>query len=188
MRCGRKKVTIMNSKEKTIHGCSVFDTRIGACAIAWCERTITGIQLPESSPRKTIVKLLSRVGDVPKASPPQWVKKVIRQIQQHLRGKLFDFSQVAVALDTLPPFTRRVYQAARRISSGKIATYGQLAASSGSPGAARAVGNALAHNPFPLIVPCHRVLAANGQLGGFSAFGGLKTKALLLNIEGVKLR
>ena len=178
----------MSSKEKTIHGCSVLNTRIGSCAIAWRERTITGFQLPESSPRKTMAKLRSRVGDVPKASPPQWVKKVIRQIQQHLRGKAFNFSQVTVALDTLPPFTRRVYQAARRISSGKIATYGQLAASSGSPRAARAVGNALAHNPFPLIVPCHRVLAANGRLGGFSAFGGLKTKVLLLNIEGVKLK
>ena len=179
---------MINSKEKISPGYAVFNTKIGSCAIAWHERTITGIQLPESGPRATIVKFRSRIGEVPEASPPRWVKKIINQIKQHLRGKLSDFHQVAVAIEKLTPFTRKVYQTARRIGYGKIVTYGQLAVLLGSPRAARAVGNALAQNPFPLVVPCHRVIVANGRLGGFSAFGGIKTKALLLNIEGVDLK
>jgi methylated-DNA-[protein]-cysteine S-methyltransferase len=169
-------------------GYTVFDTCLGSCVIGWRGRTITGIQLPESGPKATIVKFRSRIGEVAEASPPQWVKKIINQINQYLRGNLPDFHEVKMALDKLTPFTRKVYQTARRIGYGKIITYGQLASLLGSPQAARAVGNALAQNPFPLVVPCHRVIAANGRPGGFSAFGGIKTKARLLNIEGVDLK
>jgi O-6-methylguanine DNA methyltransferase len=178
----------MATKVAAFCGSAVFNTSIGSCAVGWRDRTVTGLQLPKSSPRATLTKLRSRIGAAPEMSPPAWVKKIIRQIRRHLLGELSDFRRVDLALEKLTPFTRGVYKAARQIGPGKIATYGELAALSGSPRAARAVGNALANNPFGLIVPCHRILAANGRLGGFSALGGVKTKARLLEIEGVKIR
>jgi methylated-DNA-[protein]-cysteine S-methyltransferase len=177
----------MTKKKATGNGCAIFKTCFGPCAIAWRGRAIAGISLPESSARATIVKLRSRAGPAPELSPPGWVRKVIHQIQGHLLGRRSDFGKIVLAFEQVTPFARKVYQAARQIGPGETVTYGQLAALAGSPRAARAVGNALAQNPFPLVVPCHRIVAASSRPGGFSAFGGLKTKARLLTTEGVTI-
>ena len=118
---------------------------------------------------------------------PQWVILLSRDLQAYARGQAVDLNQWAGRVDLTgqPPFRRRVYQALLRVPRGETRTYGQLAAEAGSPGAARAVGNAMACNRYPLIVPCHRVVGAAGSLGGYSAPGGLSTKRLLLAVEQV---
>jgi len=113
--------------------------------------------------------------------------RVIERVRHHLAGRLRDFSAVLLDLDGLPTFTRRVYEAARAVPAGQTVTYGELAARCGSPGGARAVGQAMARNPVALIIPCHRVLAAGGRLGGFSGPGGLDLKVRMLALEGVSL-
>ncbi|MGH6852502.1 MAG: methylated-DNA--[protein]-cysteine S-methyltransferase, partial [Methylocella sp.] len=112
------------------------------------------------------------------------VERVRDSIVAYLRGEPGDLSSVLLDMDLVPPFHRRVYAAARGIPRGATMTYGALAARAGDAGSARAVGQALARNPFALIVPCHRVVAAGGGIGGFSANGGIAAKLRLLAIEG----
>ncbi|HEY9764922.1 MAG TPA: methylated-DNA--[protein]-cysteine S-methyltransferase [Chroococcales cyanobacterium] len=164
-------------------GYVLFETAIGPCGIAWRSGKIARIQLPEANEEETKTRLLGD-SDFPENAPlPGWVKEVIEKISAHLAGKTQDFSFVPLALDELPDFSRKVYEAALSIKSGKTATYGELAEMTGYPRAARAVGHALGKNPFPIVVPCHRVVAKGGKPGGFSAFGGLKTKKKLLDAE-----
>ena len=113
-----------------------------------------------------------------------WVAAWAARVAALLQGAHDDLCDVPLALDTVPPFNARVYELARRIPPGKTMTYGEMAAALGEPGAARAVGQALGHNPFAPVVPCHRILAANGRPGGFSAGGGALTKLRMLQIEG----
>jgi len=120
-------------------------------------------------------------------TPPPAIAELIKKIQVHLQGVRQDFSEVKVDLGSVPPFAQQVYNATRKIPAGQTMTYGQLAKAIDRPGAARAVGQALGRNQIPLIIPCHRVLAAGGKAGGFSAPGGLVTKALLLALEGFTL-
>ncbi|RZJ10583.1 MAG: MGMT family protein, partial [Haliea sp.] len=94
-----------------------------------------------------------------------------------------DLSDIPLDMAGVPPFHRRVYEIARAIPPGRVLTYGEVAQRLGEPGAARAVGQALGHNPFAPVIPCHRVLAANRQGGGFSAGGGVSTKLRMLEIE-----
>ena len=170
----------------TAQGFDVFDTALGPCGIAWGERGIVGVQLPESSEAATRARLRRRFPDAPEAKPPTRVRRAQQGIVALLAGKRSDLSGVALDLDGLPPFQRRVYEAAREIPSGATLSYGELAARLGAPGAARAVGQALGKNPFAIVVPCHRVLAAGQKSGGFSAEGGVATKLRMLAIEGVK--
>jgi methylated-DNA-[protein]-cysteine S-methyltransferase len=121
------------------------------------------------------------------SDPPPRIAEVIDKVRRHLRGNLQDFRDIALDLKGTAPFARLVYQAARRIGAGQITTYGALARAVSRPGAARAVGQALRRNPIGIIIPCHRVLAAGGRSGGFSAHGGPATKARMLAIEGVTL-
>jgi methylated-DNA-[protein]-cysteine S-methyltransferase len=168
------------------HYC-LFDTAIGPCGIAWSERGLTGLQLPGSDRRATEKRLRAISASPDPEAPPPGVKRVIVEIQRYLAGSRIDFSSVAIDLLEISPFHRRVYAAARTIAWGHTATYGQLARQTGSPMAARAVGQALSRNPIPIIIPCHRILAHGNRVGGFSAYGGMRTKERLLSLEGVRV-
>ena len=161
-----------------------FKTAIGICGISWEEKGITQVSLPEKSLKFLKTKF---DGKIYQTRPPMWVKKIILKIEKHFEGNLQDFSKVPVQLNSLPPFHQKVYLQAKKIPYGKLTTYGALAKAMGNPLAARAVGQALGKNPIGLIVPCHRVVSAGGRPGGFTAHGGLLTKARMLAIEGVSL-
>lgn len=163
---------------------SLFDTTLGWCGIAWSEHrpAVTLLQLPEATAEMTEARIAWATG-ARQASSAEIVQ-VIERVRMHLRGELQDFRDVAIDLDGVGLFARRVYEAARQIPAGETRTYGDLAQALNLPGAARAVGQALGRNPIAIIIPCHRVLAAGGKPGGFSAHGGRATKAKLLAIEG----
>jgi O-6-methylguanine DNA methyltransferase len=165
-------------------GFTLFDTTIGQCGIAWGNRGVIGVQLPETGGEaSTRARALRRFRDAHETSPPPEVQEAIDRIVDLLRGEASDLSTVALDMDGVPAFNRRVYEVARTIPAGETLTYGEVADRLGDRGAARDVGRALAQNPFALIVPCHRVLAAGGGIGGFSAPGGITTKRRLLMIE-----
>lgn len=162
---------------------TLFDTSIGRCGIAWRGKYIVALQLPATTPKQTTASLVRRAEGTEKSAPPRWVQHVIRRIADHLSGTTRDLATIPIDDSEALPFHRAVYEAARTIPAGKTVTYGDLAAMAGSPHAARAVGQALARNPFPLIVPCHRIVAADGRLGGFTAPQGIRLKARLLAQE-----
>jgi methylated-DNA-[protein]-cysteine S-methyltransferase len=165
-------------------GFALFDTAIGRCGVAWGERGITRVQLPEKRESETRIRLRRLAVAASETKPPREVQRAIARITALLRGERIDLSDIALDLGPLPPFQRRVYQAARSIAPGETRSYGELAATIGSPGAARAVGQALSCNPFAIVVPCHRVLSAGRKPGGFTASGGVRTKLRMLAIEG----
>lgn len=166
---------------------TIFETAIGPCGIAWGERGIAAVQLPEASEQKTRARLQRRFPEAREAPPPQEVQRAVDGVAALLRGEASDLSAVALDMQDLPAFNRRVYEVARAIPPGATLSYGEIAARLGEPPqAARDVGLALGQNPIPIIVPCHRVLAANGKPGGFSASGGVTTKLRLLTIEKAK--
>lgn len=160
-----------------------FETPLGVCGIGWTtnngQTAVTRFRLPEVT-----AEISRNSGAREVTGPPPDITAIIGRVQRHLRGELQDFRDVAVELDGVEPFARRVYEMARDIRAGETRTYGELAKALGQPHAAQAVGHALGSNPIPLIIPCHRVLAAGGKLGGFSAPGGRATKERLLDIEG----
>lgn len=162
---------------------TLFDTPIGRCGIAWRGKRIAAVQLPAATPKQTAAHLVRRVDSATKSTPPRWVQHIIRRIAEHLAGATRDLADIPIDCSKAPPFHRVVYDAARTIPAGRTCTYAELAAAAGSPKAARAVGQALAHNPFPLLVPCHRIIAADGGLGGFTAPRGTRRKQQLLMIE-----
>ena len=163
---------------------ALFDTPIGICGIEWGPRGINGVQLPMGGEEKIRARIRQRRGDIVEAEPTAEVKAAIDRIVALLAGKADDLTDIALDLDDVPEFNRGVYEIARQIPPGKTLTYGDIAHRLGMPGSAQAVGQAMGHNPFPIIVPCHRVLAAGGKDGGFSARGGVATKRRLLVIEG----
>jgi methylated-DNA-[protein]-cysteine S-methyltransferase len=168
-------------------GAALFTTPLGRCGIAWTGRGIAALQLPEATDDATLTRLLERAPGAPLVPNtrhwPDAVRRTVKDIVLLLKGKHVDLSTAPLDLEDVPPFHRRVYEAARAVLAGKTCSYGELASALGSPGAARAVGQALGRNPFALIVPCHRVLATGGGLGGFSANGGTTTKKVLLELE-----
>lgn len=161
-----------------------FSTPIGDCGLAWTARGVAWFQLPEASPDETRARLSRITGASPESTPPPWVGEAIAQITRLLEGHDQDLSSIPLDLESATPFFRRVYEVSRAIPRGRVWTYRQLAVAAGSPDATRAVGQAMARNPLPILVPCHRVVASGGKPGGFSASGGLATKARLLAIEG----
>jgi methylated-DNA-[protein]-cysteine S-methyltransferase len=167
-------------------GFTLFDTPIGTCAIAWAERGIAGVLLPDARELQTRAYLLRRFpGAIGTDTPPPHVAEAIAAIVGLLSGTRDDLTFIELDLERVPPFHRRVYEAIRRIPPGETRTYGEVATLVGDgPGAAQAVGQAMGANPFPIVVPCHRVVAANGRPGGFSAAGGVDTKLRMLRIEG----
>jgi methylated-DNA-[protein]-cysteine S-methyltransferase len=171
----------------TAYGFALFDTAIGRCGIAWSDRGVVGVQQPEAGDGETRARMLRRFPTAGEVTPPPDVQRTLDRIVALLDGEASDLSVVPLDMEGVPPFHRRVYEVARRIPAGATLSYGEIAARLGAPGAARAVGQALGHNPFPIVVPCHRVLAASGKLGGFSAHGGAATKLRMLAIEGARV-
>jgi methylated-DNA-[protein]-cysteine S-methyltransferase len=168
-------------------GFTLFDTPIGRCGIAWNDRGIAAVQLPERDERATRARLLRRCPDAREVAPPDHVAQAIDAIAELLGGARRDLSDVVLDMQAVPPFHRQVYAMARTIPAGETLSYGEIAAQLGDRNAARDVGEAMGQNPFPIIVPCHRVVAAGGKAGGFSAAGGVVTKLCLLEIEGARL-
>jgi methylated-DNA-[protein]-cysteine S-methyltransferase len=165
---------------------ALFDTAIGRCAIAWNARGIAGVGFPERSEAATRERLLRRRPGAREAAPPADVQRVIDDIAALLAGGRGDLSHARLDTGGLSDLQRRVYEIARTIPAGTTLTYGEIAERLGDRLLARDVGEALGQNPFPIIVPCHRVLAAGGKMGGFSAPGGVRTKLKLLEIEGAQ--
>jgi len=167
-------------------GFCLFDTAIGPCGIAWGERGIVAIQLPERTPAQTRARLMRGCPGARSLPPSISVQRAIDAIVALMRGEAIDLSFVELDMERVPAFNRRVYEVARTIPPGATLTYGDIANRMDARGQARAVGQALGRNPFPIVVPCHRVVAAGGRLGGFSAPGGTATKQRLLAIEGAR--
>jgi methylated-DNA-[protein]-cysteine S-methyltransferase len=168
-------------------GFTLFDTAIGACGIAWRDAAVVGFLLPEASALATRARPIRLWPDaVESATPPAFVCEAIDGVVRLLCGERVDLNHIVVQFDGLSAFEQQVLKVARTIPPGETLTYGEIADRLGEPGSARAVGAALGRNPIPVIVPCHRVLAADGKAGGFSAPGGLATKARLLSIEGAR--
>jgi methylated-DNA-[protein]-cysteine S-methyltransferase len=163
---------------------TLFDTALGRCGIAWGPRGISAVQLPEADEQALRRRLARTMPSAHESPPPPEVQNAIDAIVALLDGEPRDLATVALDMERLPEFNRRVYAVARAVPPGGTITYGEIAERIGERGAAQAVGQALARNPFPIIVPCHRVLAAGGALGGFSARGGVATKRRMLAIEG----
>ncbi len=164
-------------------GFALFDTPIGACGIAWTAQGICGVQLPESDRERGLARLARRFPTLAPADAGEARFAIVR-ILAHLGGEAVDYCEVKLDFEGVQAFERSVYEAARAIPFGETRTYGGLAAELGEPQAAQAVGQALGRNPWPIIVPCHRITAADGRTGGFSAPGGAATKLKLLEIEG----
>ncbi len=162
---------------------ALFETAIGDCAVAWNVYGIVGVQLPEGDVVSASARMARRFPGASKGEAPPEISAAIDAIVALLEGDEADLSGLQLDLSQTPAFEARVYAGARAIPRGQTRTYGQVATSVGEPGAARAVGQAMGRNPFPIIVPCHRVVAADGRLGGFSAHGGAATKIRLLEIE-----
>ena len=170
------------------HDYAIFETEAGFCGIAWSAAGVTRFQLPDSSAERAERNLLRRSPDARPGTPPAGVAAVIATAQRYFAGEAVDFSEVPLDLDGQDDFGRRIYAALRAVGYGKTTTYGTLAKALGAgPEAARDVGQAMARNPVPLIIPCHRVLAAGGKVGGFSAPGGAESKLKMLALEGIDL-
>jgi methylated-DNA-[protein]-cysteine S-methyltransferase len=164
---------------------TIFDTALGACAIAWRESGIVAVRLHEKTAERTRAALLRQFPEAMEAAPSPEIRKAIADVAALVAGEKRHITDAPLDLGAVPDFNRRVYEIAMKIPPGETMTYGAVAKAMGeAPMAARAVGVALGQNPFAPIVPCHRVVAANGKLGGFSAPGGAATKLTLLKIEG----
>ena len=171
----------------TAIGFGLFDTVIGHCGVAWGERGLAGVQLPEADEALTRARMRRRFpGWVEAPAPPQVLVATAR-VAALLRGERDDLRDIALDMSGVSAFEVRVYDLVRGIAPGRTLSYGEVAALLGQPGAARAVGRALGRNPFAPVVPCHRVLAAGGRSGGFSAQGGVATKLRLLRGEGARI-
>jgi len=165
---------------------ALFATPIGHCAVAWSAHGLTGVQLPEQDEAATRARMARRFPLCHEGLAPPPVQAAMDAVLALLSGtptEPADLGNVLLDMDSVPPFHQRVYALARRLLPGETVTYGEMAAQLGEPGAARAVGQALGANPFAPVVPCHRILAAGGGAGGFSAHGGASTKLRLLLIE-----
>lgn len=168
----------------TEHRFTLFETELGWCALAWSRRGVAGVQLPEASAAATRARLLERFAEACEAAPPPEIRLAVEGISALFRGEARDLAAIPLDLERVPPFHARVYALARTIAPGQTLSYGEVAARLDKPKAARAVGQAMARNPVPILVPCHRVLAADGKMCGFSAPGGVATKRRLLALEG----
>jgi methylated-DNA-[protein]-cysteine S-methyltransferase len=165
---------------------TLFDTAIGACAIVWSARGIAGVQLPEANEQRLRQRVLHRFPAAGETAPPPNIQHVIDGVVALLRGEPRDLCDVVIDDAAIPDFNRRVYAVARTIPPGATMTYGEIAERLSDRLLARDVGQAMGQNPTPIVMPCHRVLAAGGKTGGFSANGGVVTKLRLLTIEGAQ--
>jgi methylated-DNA-[protein]-cysteine S-methyltransferase len=167
-------------------GYALFASAIGECALAWSDAGLTGVWLPETRPGALREKVARRLAPVAETEPPVAVATSIEAITRLLAGARVDLHSVALDLAAIDAFRRRVYAVVRTIGPARVLSYGEGARLVGSDATARAVGQALGANPWPIVVPCHRVVAAAGALGGFSAPGGVAMKRRLLAIEDAR--
>lgn len=163
---------------------ALFDTPIGLCGIAWSADGLRGVQMPEAGVSAARSRLARRFPGSVESEPPGSVLEIIETIRGHLRGSATVYAEAMLDFAGIGAWEASVYRAALAVRYGETRTYGALAASLGAPGGAQAVGQALGRNPWPIVIPCHRILAADGRTGGFSAPGGAHTKLRLLEIEG----
>ena len=165
----------------------LFETAHGYAAIAWNARGVTGFRLPASTAEETRRSLLRRLPDAVETAPSERVASLVQLIKLYFKGERMDFGDIPLDLGRQEPLFARIYDLVRKLGWGETMTYGAVAKALGEgPEVARDVGQAMARNPIPLIIPCHRVLAAGGKIGGFSAPGGSNAKARMLEIEGVR--
>jgi len=164
---------------------TLFETSIGSCGLAWNARGVVGFQLPEDETSTTRSRIARRFPGILETPPPPEIQSIIADVVALLRGEARDLCAVPLDMEGVPELHRRVYEVARGIPPGRVLTYGEIASRLGIDNA-RLIGQALGRNPFAIIVPCHRVVAAGGKLGGFSANGGATTKRRLLAIEGAR--
>ncbi|HEU4985798.1 MAG TPA: methylated-DNA--[protein]-cysteine S-methyltransferase [Rhizobiaceae bacterium] len=168
----------------------LVDTAIGPIGIAWNAAGLVRVQLPERDTERTEKALTARLGNAVRheggGELPSAIGDLVDLLRRYAQGEAIDFSAVPVDFDGIDPFRKAIYRAARKLGFGETTTYGALAADAGFPNAARDTGTALGRNPVPIVVPCHRILAAGGKLGGFSAPGGTTTKQKLLMMENAR--
>jgi methylated-DNA-[protein]-cysteine S-methyltransferase len=166
----------------------IFETAGGFCGIAWNDRGVTRFQLPTRRAESTERALMRHAPGAKPGEPSPEVAEAVAAVKRYFEGEEIDFSGVALDLEDQDAYFKQIYAAARRVGWGHTTTYGTLAKQLGAgPEAARDVGAAMANNPVPLIIPCHRVLAAGGKVGGFSAPGGSAAKLRMLELEGVRV-
>jgi len=168
------------------HYC-VFETAIGPCGVAWTEHGLTRMQLPEANRSMTEQRLQRRARNAGPELPSPPIRRAITDLQSYMLGERIEFASVPIDWRRVSAFHRKIYEATRALGWGETASYGGIARRAGAPVVARAVGQAMSRNPVPIIMPCHRVLAANRKIGGFSAYGGAVTKQRLLVREVVRL-
>lgn len=164
---------------------SMFATAIGDCGIAWNSELVVATQLPETTSEVAAARLSRRFQST-LGEPPVFIQKAIESIKGLLAGEKCDLTNIKCDFSGIESFAVKVYQIARTIPVGETQTYGDIAAELGDKQLSQAVGRALGRNPLPIIVPCHRVIGANGKLTGFSAHGGIETKVKMLRIEGAQ--
>jgi len=165
-------------------GFTLFDTPIGICSLVWTGETVVGLRLPEASPAATRSRITRRWPDAAEQAAPPWVQAIIDRVLTLLGGERVDLRDVPLDFGAAPEFHKRVYKIARTIPAGQTMTYGEIAKRLGVPHESREVGQAMGRNPIAIIMPCHRVLGADGKMGGFSANGGVAIKRRILEIEG----
>jgi methylated-DNA-[protein]-cysteine S-methyltransferase len=172
-------------------GVTAFPTELGWMALAWQDERVLRLSIGHASAAAALASLEAdeSLGAVTNTVDklPTWVERLVRDLQRYAAGETADFGRVAVELSHLTPFQRKVVGSCRQIGHGRVKSYGELAAAAGSPGAARAVGNVMATNRFPIIIPCHRVVGSGKSLGGFSAPEGIALKRRMLQMEGAQL-
>jgi methylated-DNA-[protein]-cysteine S-methyltransferase len=177
----------METTSRITAGHAVLETVIGFMGIAWSEAGLIRLCLPERSRDAVERRLLRHAGVAASTDQPQWVVELIASIKAYAAGEDVDFSGVPVDLAGVDDFRLAIYEAARKLAFGETTTYGELAKRAGHAGLPRETGAALGANPVPLVIPCHRILAAGGKIGGFSAPGGSTTKEKMLAMEGVRV-
>lgn len=168
----------------------VFETVLGFISVAWSDAGLTRLALPEATreaAERHVRRWTSAGPAVAEADAPGFVAEAVALARRYAQGETVDFTVLPFDLDGIEPFRRAIYAAALKLAQGEVTTYGELAARAGFPTMARETGQALGSNPLPLVIPCHRILAAGGKVGGFSAPGGAATKLRLLAHEGVRL-
>lgn len=169
-------------------GQMVFDTALGFVGIAWSDMGLTRLCLFQRD-RAAVERRMERLGVAAGAdsNAPEWIAALVRDVRAYAGGEEIDFSGVPVDLRGVDDFRLAIYAAARKLGFGETTTYGELAKRAGHGGLPRETGQALGANPVPLVVPCHRILAAGGKIGGFSAPGGSTAKERMLALEGVRV-
>jgi len=165
-------------------GFTLFDTPIGTCSLVWQENKVIGLRLPEASSAATRARIARRWAEAEEQTPPPHMQKIIERVLALLAGEAVDLGDVPLDFGAAPDFHQRAYDVARKIPAGQTMTYGEIAKRLGMPHESREVGQAMGKNPIAIIMPCHRVLGADGKMGGFSANGGVATKRRILEIEG----